>query len=145
MLQRCENPNDPAYPRYGGRGISVCFLWHNYWTFRRWAISKGYADNLTIDRRDNNLGYCPENCRWATKAQQNQNRRVRSSSPYKGVGPSGLKWQAHICLEGERKYLGTFETAEDAARAYDSEAVRLFKEFAFLNFPQALTQDTQAG
>ena len=50
MKQRCENPNAISYPRYGGKGITVCEEWQkSFIAFRDWALSHGYADNLTID------------------------------------------------------------------------------------------------
>lgn len=79
MLRRCRTETDAAFPRYGGRGILVCREWkEDFVAFREWSLINGYADNLTIDRRDNDLGYSPGNCRWATTKEQNRNySRVR--------------------------------------------------------------------
>lgn len=74
IIQRCTNPHNPAFVRYGARGIGVCEQWRKRKAFKQWAYANGYGPHLTIDRINNDKGYCPENCRWVTQKQNNNNR-----------------------------------------------------------------------
>lgn len=82
---RCYNKNNERYCNYGGRGITVCDEWINdFQSFYDWSLNNGYADNLTIDRIDNNGNYEPLNCRWTDTYTQNRNRRSNVIVTYKG-------------------------------------------------------------
>lgn len=83
MLTRCTNPKHKDFKHYGGRGITVCAEWKQFDKFYEWAIANGYQENLTVDRKDVNGNYCPENCRWATQYEQVHNRR--SSTTLEGT------------------------------------------------------------
>ena len=84
MRQRCNNPKRKDYPQYGGRGISICQEWNDYKSFRSWALSHGYADNLSIDRIDVNGNYEPSNCRWADATIQANNVRRNRIIEFEG-------------------------------------------------------------
>ena len=84
MIYRCENNKNPSYVNYGGRGICVCPEWHDFLTFRKWAISHGYKEGLTIERIDVNRGYEPSNCIYADRVIQNRNTRRNIHIFYNG-------------------------------------------------------------
>lgn len=80
IKRRCFMPNDPAYPRYGGRGIRLCDRWMDFNAFLSDMGPRPSPDH-SIDRIDNDGNYEPGNCRWATRAEQSQNRRNTRLSP----------------------------------------------------------------
>lgn len=82
MKERCYNPHYKYYKRYGGRGITVCNEWlgeHGFEHFKEWAYSAGYDESKvkyeqTLDRKDTDGNYCPDNCKWSTQLEQVKNR-----------------------------------------------------------------------
>lgn len=78
MLSRCMNPNNYNYRHYGERGITVADEWigeDGFERFRMWSFENGYKDDLTIERKDVEKGYSPENCEWIPKWKQSYNTR----------------------------------------------------------------------
>ena len=123
MRSRCNNSNAVGYANYGGRGITICKAWDDYTAFKAWAISAQYSDLLSIDRIDNDKGYLPSNCRWATRTTQARNTRVicaKNTTGYRGVYPEGPSFVASIGLNNKTYRIGTFATKELAAIAYDT-------------------------
>lgn len=84
MKRRCCNPNSPSYHRYGGRGISVCKEWMN--DFKQFVSDMGERpEGTSLDRMDNALGYSKDNCRWATRQEQQRNREYKVMVTIEGV------------------------------------------------------------
>lgn len=78
--------------KYGDRRIPVCDEWQTFEPFCEWSLSNGYADNLTIDRIDGTKGYSPDNCRWATRKIQQNNRRNNHLITYNGETHTTAEW-----------------------------------------------------
>lgn len=92
MQSRCNNINFIEYDRYGGRGIAVCEEWQSFEPFYEWAIANGYRDNLTIERKNNDGNYCPENCRWATYKEQANNTSRNHFLTLNGETHTMVEW-----------------------------------------------------
>lgn len=97
MLRRCSNPADTHYAEYGGRGITVCERWKNFENFFA-DMGERPSKSHSIERRDNDLGYTPENCYWATKKQQARNRRSSVWLTFNGKTQLLIDWCAEVHL-----------------------------------------------
>lgn len=101
MIRRCCNPRNTRFKDYGGRGITVCDRWQH-------SFSSFYADmgqrptsKHSIDRIDNDLGYSPENCRWATREEQGRNRRINRFITHNGETQCLQEWANRIGISHE--------------------------------------------
>lgn len=93
IKSRCNKERDANYPRYGGRGITVCQEWlDSFEAFRDWALANGYQDDLTIDRIDNDGPYSPENCRWKSRQEQQRNRSNNRQITHNGITKTMAQW-----------------------------------------------------
>lgn len=97
MKSRCDNPNFPRYRDYGGRGVVICIEWRfNYPTFRDWALANGYTLKLTIERKENDGPYSPENCIWIPLEEQARNRRNNRLLTIFGETKTVVEWSEDI-------------------------------------------------
>lgn len=94
MKSRCFNKNTVSYKNYGGRGLTVCSRWLGTDGFYNFLDDMGLkpSDRHTIERRDNSKGYCPENCRWATREEQSENRRNVHQITFSGERKTIKQW-----------------------------------------------------
>lgn len=99
LRQRCNNPSNKRYPLYGGRGITVCDEWNNSFLSFLSDMGRRPSKNHSLDRIDNNGGYCKENCRWATKLQQSNNTRKTKFVIYEGERISVTRLAAKVGIK----------------------------------------------
>ena len=106
MRQRCNDPNSPVYHHYGGRGITVCDRWNDYANFLSDMGER--PKEMSLERIDNNKGYSPENCRWASMKEQSKNRRTNRMITYNGQTKSVIEWADHLGIPRQSLYNRVF-------------------------------------
>lgn len=137
MKSRCYTTSSNQYEDYGGRGISVVTEWRNSFETFLQDVGNRPSPAHTLDRKNVNKDYSPDNCRWAKYGLQNHNQRLRSGnkSGYRGVCLSKRsgKYVANIWQDYVMQGLGLHTDLEQAALAYDAAAVQIYGHDAQLN------------
>lgn len=115
MKERCQNPNNSKYHRYGGRGITVCDEWQTFEGFFKDMGEK--PEGTTIDRRDNDCGYFAENCRWATQKAQCNNKENNTIIELHGMKQTLTQWAEMMGIPTSTLYNRLFVLGWDTERA----------------------------
>lgn len=124
IKQRCQNPNNFQYHRYGGRGITLSSDWQKFDNFYRDMGAR--PNGHQIDRTDNDKGYCKENCKWVLPKENAQNRRNTKGRYLLGVSITRTgRFASAIKIEGMRLSLGAYETEIEAHCEY----LKIYKEW----------------
>ena len=133
MKQRCYNPKFKYYKHYGGRGVTVCNEWLDdksegypkitlgWLAFKKWALSNGYSDNLTLDRIDVNKGYSPENCRWVTQKEQLNNTRRNVYITYQERTQTLSQWCNELGIEYDTVFSRLYRYHWTVERAFSTK------------------------
>ena len=95
MRQRCTNPRSKFYPRYGGRGISICAEWNDFGKFYE-DVGQRPTPLHTLERINNDGNYCKENCKWATQTEQASNRKSSRLVYFKGETHTISAWSRKL-------------------------------------------------
>lgn len=102
MKARCFNKNHPNYERYGARGITVCKRWLD---FENFVTDMGpVPEGMTLERRNNNKGYSPNNCRWATQKEQMLNTRLNVRLKFQGRIQTASEWASELKINRSTLY-----------------------------------------
>jgi len=124
MLARVRGTAGPRSIRdYKDRGITVC---------KRWLVFKNFLTDMgprpagkTLDRKNNDGNYTKRNCRWATRAEQNTNRRPYNVLKVRGVRYRRNRYQVQVCWKGWTHHAGCFHSLEEAKTAYHRKLTQL--------------------
>jgi len=116
IVQRCTNIKHPKYPSYGARGITVCDRWLDFKNFYE-DMGARPSDDYSLDRIDNNLGYSKDNCRWATRKEQQNNTRRNRYITYQGETKTIPQWAEIVGISIMTLRTRLFKLGWDTERA----------------------------
>ena len=123
MKRRCYSSEGTHFKDYYQKGIKICKEWlgdNGFENFYKWAMANGFSEELTIDRKDNNGNYTPENCRWATPKEQVRNRNITVKVNYKG--------QEYVLAELAEKHNIPYATLYDRVKKGTKEQYCFVKD-----------------
>lgn len=103
MRKRCANKSDRRYSEYGGRGVFVCAAWEDFAAFFA-DMGRRPSPKHSLDRIDNNGPYSPENCRWATRSEQNNNQRRNVRVAFRGQSMTVAEWSRLLGINAKAVY-----------------------------------------
>lgn len=99
MRRRCNNPHRRGAENYALKGIHICEEWNDFAEFQKWALTHGYTDTMTIERRDNTKGYGPDNCIWIPKSEQSKNRDSNHYITFQGKTLTLTDWAKELGIK----------------------------------------------
>jgi hypothetical protein len=135
--KRCNDPGDKNYGNYGGRGITVCDRWNN--SFENFYADMGSRPpGMTLDRRDNDGPYSPENCRWATKLEQTRNRRVTNFVTHQGITLPLPEWCERAGVDYETTHNRLFKHGWSLEKALSAPVRRVIRGRSAAAAPEVL-------
>lgn len=121
IKSRCLNKNVSCYKNYGGRGIKICSDWeYSFESFRDWALSNGYKEELSIDRINVNGNYEPSNCRWANAKLQANNKTNNHIIKYKGERKTLSEWSSIIGINSLTIFKRIYDYGWTIKRAFET-------------------------
>ena len=122
MKARCENHNDSRFGDYGGRGITICARWEGFENFFH-DMGPRPTSSHSIERNDTNGNYCPENCRWATRLEQVNNKRSNIRIEHNGANLTAAQWSRVTGLKS-KTILWRVKRGRSAAACLDPKLLR---------------------